>query len=81
MLERKAVGSRVYAFEEGDAVPNNTDDFPRGPPLSATLAGIQTMRGEAVEEPALTLRVIWAPVRTDQSFFSTLVKNNNSFVQ
>lgn len=61
-------------FEERDAVPNNTDDFPRGPPLSATLARIQAMRGEAVEELALTLRGIRAPVRTDQSFFSTLVK-------
>lgn len=55
------MGSRVYAFEEGDAVPNNTDDFPRGPPLSATLAGTQAMMGEVAEELALTLLVIQAP--------------------
>lgn len=58
------MGSRVYVFEVGDAAPNNTDDFPRGPPLTATLAGIQAMMGEAVEELALTLPVIQAPGKT-----------------
>lgn len=36
------------------------------------------MRREEVEELALTLQAIWAPVKTDQSFFSTLIKETTA---